>query len=328
MRVTVCLAVLFLCALDVRADEIVMKNGDKITGKVVDLAGGRLKVETSHSGVVTVDWAQVASLKTDGPVKVRTVAGETFEGKIAAQDGRLRIESAGGETHELGSDRVKSFNEAAVAWHGSIDFAGRTTDGNTHNTSMLLSFDAMRASENDRITLKAVFRYGETSSVITERNSYAQAKYDYLFSETLYGYASGELMSDKFRDLKLRWIAAAGVGSIFLKSPEMDFWGDVGLAYIDNDFRDGDDESHAGARISAHFRRVLPLGLELVDDLVVLPNFEEGDDWQARNDLAVSTALGGGWALKAGMITDYDNDPPDGLRKYDDIYYVGLGYKF
>lgn len=329
MRSLVCLAALFLSAQEIRADEVVLKNGDKITGRVVELAGGKLKIETAHSGVITVDWAQVASLKTDGPVKVKTVTGETFEGKIVVgQDGKVRIEAAGGVAHEVAPDRVKSFNEGAAAWHGSVDVAGRTTDGNTHNTSLLMSVDVSRLSENDRIFLKAVYRYGETGSEITERNGYALAKYDYLFSEDWYAYVSGELLSDRFKDIDFRSILAVGAGHVFIKSPEMDFWGDAGLALIDNDFHDGEDESHTGARFSAHFRRILPLGLELVDDFVLLPNFEEGDDWQARNDLAVSTSLGGGWAVKAGMITDYDNDPPDGLRKYDDIYYVGLGYKF
>jgi putative salt-induced outer membrane protein YdiY len=323
MRLFVFLSVLALAAQDARADEVVMKNGDKITGKILDLSGGKLRIETAHSGVIVVAWAQVSTLKTDAPVKIKLLSGEFVEGTIAGQDGKLTV---GGQ--EVPVDSVKTFNEPPVAWHGGVDLAARTTDGNTHNTSMLLAADAVRASEKDRITLKAVFRYGETNRFITERNSYGQGKYDYLFTETLYGYGSLELQSDKFKDLTLRWIVSAGVGTIVVKSPEMDLWGDVGLAYVDNDYRDGDDESHAGARISAHFRRSLPWSLELVDDVVILPNFEEGDDWLLRNDLAVTTTLGGGWALKAGVITEYDNDPPDGLRKHDDTYYIALGYRF
>ena len=329
MRVSVLLAALVMFPLAARADEVVMKNGDKLTGKVVDLVGGKLRIETAHSGVIVLDWGQVATLKTDGPVKVKLVTGETVEGKIGAgQDGKILVESAGVGPLELPPDRVKAFNEPPVAWHGSVDFAGRVSDGNTHTTSMLFAAEAFRVTEVDRLLFKAVFRYGETRNVITERNGYGQVKYDYLFTDRIYGFASIELLSDKFKDLQLRSVAALGVGYIFLKSPELDFWGDAGLAYVDNDLRDGDDEAHMGARISAHVRKTLPMGFELVDDVVFLPNFEEGDDWQLRNDLALATALGQGWTFKSGMITEYDNDPPDGLRKYDDTYYVGLGYKF
>jgi putative salt-induced outer membrane protein YdiY len=306
-----------------------MKNGDKISGKIVALAGGKLMIETPHSGIITVEWSQVASLKSDIPIKVKSATGEVFEGKVTSgPDGRLKVESSPGVTHDIAPDQVKALNEPPVAWHGSLDLAARKTDGNTHNSSMLLNFDALRAGEHDRIILKALYRYTESSDVVTERNAYAQGKYDYLFTETWYAYGSLEFMADKFRDLRSRWIASAGIGHIFIKKPEMDLWGDAGLAYTDNDYREADDDSYPGARFSAHFRRLLPLNLEFVDDFVILPNFEEGDNWLARNEMSVSTNLFSGWGLKVGWITDYDNDPSDGVRKYDDTYYLALGYKF
>jgi len=329
MRILTILAVLVGSAAAAHADEVTLKNGDRLTGKIVDLVGGKLRIDTGHSGVVSVDWTQVASIKTDAKIKVKLVSGEVVEGTLGAgQEGRLRIESGGAGPLEIPPDRVKAFNEPPVAWHGSIDVAARTTDGNTHTTTMLVAADALRATESDRLYFKAVFRYGETQNVITERNAFGQVKYDYLLSEKIYAFVSGEVLSDKFKDLSLRTVLAAGVGYIFLKSPEMDFWGDAGLAFVDNDFREASDESHTGGRISAHARRVLPFGFEAVDDVVYLPNFEDSGDWQLRNDFAVTTGLGQGWTLKAGMITEYDNDPPTDRRKYDDIYYVGLGYRF
>jgi uncharacterized protein DUF481 len=184
MRFSIVVAALVLVAVEARADEVVMKNGDKITGKVVDLAGGKLKVETAHSGVVVLEWSQVATIKTDAPVKVKLASGETVEGKIGAgQDGKILIESAGAGPLQLAPDGIKSFNEPPVAWHGAVDLAARTSDGNTHSSSMLLAFEASRATEVDKLLFKAVFRYGETRNVITERNGYGQVKYDYLFSE-------------------------------------------------------------------------------------------------------------------------------------------------
>jgi putative salt-induced outer membrane protein YdiY len=329
MRVATMTAVILLSAGAARADEIALKNGDRLTGRVVDLVGGKLRIDTGHSGVVAVDWGQVASVKTDGKIRVKLATGEVIEGTLApGLEGRLKIESAGAGPLEIAPDRVKAFNEPPVAWHGSVDVAARTSDGNTHTTSMLIAADAIRVTESDRLLFKTVFRYGETANIVTERTGFGLVKYDYLFTERVYGFVSGEVLSDRFKDLTLRTVLAGGVGYIFLKSPEMDFWGDAGFAYVDNNFREGEDEAHTGGRVSAHARRVLPFGFEAVDDIVYLPNFEESGNWQFRNDLALTTALGQGWTLKAGMITEYDNEPPPGLRKYDDIYYVGLGYRF
>jgi large conductance mechanosensitive channel len=296
-----------------------MKNGDKISGTVVDLGGGKLKVKTTHSGVIVLDWSQVASVKTDAAVKVKLSGGETLEGRVAAgADGKIKVETASGV---MALDKVVKFNEPPTEWHGSFDLAGRKTDGNTHNASVLLAGEIFRTTERDRILAKAVFRYDETSGVVEERNTYALAKSDYLFSERIYAYASGELFSDKFKDLTLRSIVAIGVGYIFEKSPEFDFWGDVGIAHVDSEYHEADHESYPGGRISTHVRHILPLGFEVVDDLVLLPNFEESDAWLLRNELALATSLGHGLTFKAGMITDYDNDPPDEVRKHDNTYF-------
>ena len=329
MRLLVVISALAIGALAAHADEVVLKNGDKVTGKVLDLAKGKLRVETAHSGVISVDWAQVATLKTDGPIRVKLTSGQTIEGRIAAiKDGKIVVEAAGVPAQEIPPDQLKAFNEPPVEWHGGGALAARTSDGNTHTTSALLTIDLGRESEQDRITLKAVFRYGKTKDVLTERNSYGLAKYDYFLSERLYAFGLVELLGDRFKDLRLRSTIAVGLGAVVIQQERTDLRLEIGPAHVHNDFVDGEDESHGALRLGAHFRQALPWTFEVVDDLSFTPNLEEGDDWTARNDLALTAAIGEGWSFKTGVITDYDNDPPDGVRKHDNTYYVGLGYRF
>src|SRR5438876_10175951 len=79
------------------ADEVVLKNGDKLTGKVLGLAKGKLALETPYAGVVQIDWAQIASVKTDGKLKIKLSTGELLEGKISpgAPAGQLKIDTEG-----------------------------------------------------------------------------------------------------------------------------------------------------------------------------------------------------------------------------------------
>src|SRR6476660_589985 len=77
-------------------DEVKLKNGDRLSGKVTGLAGGKLTIETAETGPVKVDWAQVVSVKTDAPIKVKLTTGETLEGKVVpGAEGRLKIETQG-----------------------------------------------------------------------------------------------------------------------------------------------------------------------------------------------------------------------------------------
>ncbi|HYE99769.1 MAG TPA: DUF481 domain-containing protein, partial [Planctomycetota bacterium] len=313
------------------ADEVVLKNGDRLSGKVLGLKGGKLAVETAHAGVVLTDWAQVASVRTDAAVKVRLVSDETFEGKLAAgADGRLKVETQGPAAPvEVDPAKVKSFNEPPPAWKGSVTVAARATDGNTHSTQFLAAGEAIRETERDLFLMRVFSRYGERSGVLTERNTYGLAKYQHVLYESLYGWTSVELLSDRFKDLRLGTVVAAGLGYTFLKESWIDLTGEAGVAYFDNNFRElQDDESHMGGRASARLRVALPLDLEFKDLFTWYPNFEDTADWQIRNEATLGTALGGGWSLLGGVITEIDNEPADGLEEHDNTYFVGLGWAF
>lgn len=311
-------------------DEVTLKNGDRVSGKVVRLAGGRLVVETPHSGTVAIDWAQVASVKTEGKVAVRLETNEVLDGRLeAGAEGRLRVLSEGAaQPVEVEMGRVKFFNEPPTEWHGAIDAAGRKTDGNTHNQGFIVAGEASRATESDLFSVRTIFRYSETGGFITERSAYGMAKYQYRFTERLYGYGSVELLSDKFKDLSLGTTLSAGAGHDLLRGELLDFSAEAGIAYFDNNRRAGLDESHPGARVSAKARLALPLGFELAELFTWYPNFEEASDWQIRNEGSVSKAVGGGWTFRAGVISEIDNEPPAGLERYDNTYFVGLGYRF
>src|SRR5882672_741203 len=125
-------------------DEIKLKNGDRLSGKITDLSGGKLTIETAETGTIKVDWAKIVSIKTDAPVKLKLSTKELLEGKVSpGAEGKLKIESAGaGAPVEVEMAKVSAINETPVAWHGKVTAAGRATDGNTHNSSFLVTAEA------------------------------------------------------------------------------------------------------------------------------------------------------------------------------------------
>ena len=322
---------LFVLAGAVAADdEVKLKNGDRITGKVKALAGGKLILETTHSGPLKIDWAQIVSVKTDDPVKVRLITNEIFEGKLApGAEGRLKVETQGAaQPVEVDHAKVTHFNQPPTQWHGSVTASAKATDGNTHVRSFLITGEATRETEADLLLIRAIFRYAQQSGDLTERNGYGIGKYNLKITPTFYAYVSEELLSDTFKDLRIGTVTSVGVGFEILKQKEIDLAAEAGIAYFTNDFRIARDESHIGARISVKLRVALPLGFEFKDMFTIYPNFEDSQDYQVRNEATLGTALGGGWTLLGGVITEYDNEPSPGLEKRDNTYFVGLGLTF
>jgi putative salt-induced outer membrane protein YdiY len=330
MRVLTMLVLFFAGAIAFADDEVKLKNGDRLTGSIKSLAGGKLLIETVATGPIKVDWAQVVSVKTDNPVKVRLVTGDVVEGKIVpGAEGKLKVESPGTVAPvEVEMAKITHFNQPPVQWHGNLNAAAKATDGNTHVRSFLISGEGTRETESDLILIRAIFRYAETSGTLSERNSYGIGQYNLKFSPSFYAFLSEELQGDTFKDLRLRTITSAGLGYQVLKEKDYDLAAEAGIAYITNDFTVANDESHLGARCSVRGRVALPLGFELKDSFTIYPNFKNSQDYQFRNEATLGTALGGGWTALGGVITEYDNKPSPGVKKADDTYFIGLGYTF
>jgi putative salt-induced outer membrane protein YdiY len=311
-------------------DEVKLKNGDRLSGKIITLAGGKLTLETTHSGPLKIDWSQVVSVKTDAPLKVTLTTGEVLEGKVVpGADGRLKVETTGPAAPvEMDLAKVKFFNEPPTQWHGSINAAGKVTEGNTQTKAFLISAEGTRETEQDLILARAIFHYGQQGGVLTERNSYGIGKYQYKFLPRFYGYVSEELLSDTFKDIDLESITSVGAGYDILKESWINFSAEAGIAYFSNNFKIAADESHLGARAATKLRIALPLGFEFKDLFIIYPNFKDSQNFQLRNEATLGTALGGGWNLLGGVITEYNNKPAPGIKDTDDTYWIGLGYTF
>lgn len=52
------------------ADEVIMRNGDRISGDVVRQDNGQLQLDTDYAGTISIDWEKVHAVHLDGPVPV------------------------------------------------------------------------------------------------------------------------------------------------------------------------------------------------------------------------------------------------------------------
>ncbi len=87
-----CLALVFF-AEALQADQITMKDGDRITGSVVKKDGNTLTVKSKNFGEVKIKWDDVADIKTDQALNVVLSGGQTVRANIEGQNGRVQVGS-------------------------------------------------------------------------------------------------------------------------------------------------------------------------------------------------------------------------------------------
>src|SRR6267378_2812819 len=88
-------AALFLCffATAAPADQVTLKNGDRLTGTIVktDEKVEALLVKTEFAGDVTVKWDAVASLVSSEPLHFTLKDGQAFAGTVTMADGSFTV---------------------------------------------------------------------------------------------------------------------------------------------------------------------------------------------------------------------------------------------
>lgn len=73
-----CLCRFRIDPFSVFADTVWMKNGDRLTGTVRSLNEGKLVMDTSYGGTLSLNWTAVSTLSSEKPIDVRS-SGQTFK---------------------------------------------------------------------------------------------------------------------------------------------------------------------------------------------------------------------------------------------------------
>ena len=73
------------------ADQVTLKNGDRLTGTVVKSDGKDLVLHTDAAGDVTLKFDAIQEIKTDADLHVTLKDGKTAVGPVTTTDGKLEI---------------------------------------------------------------------------------------------------------------------------------------------------------------------------------------------------------------------------------------------
>ena len=94
----ICLSLLLLCCCcaSLNAEQVTLKNGDRITGALVSFDPKPLPVKTEYAGVFTIDWDSVAQFTSAQPMVVTRTDSQTISGPVTAQESSVLVTSPSG----------------------------------------------------------------------------------------------------------------------------------------------------------------------------------------------------------------------------------------
>lgn len=338
---------LFASTAALRADEVLFKNGDRLTGTVVSADGGKLTIKTAVAGEVKVDMKDVKTFSTDQPLDLRLSNGATLKDKVvpATQPGTVETAGAGtiqapGATPTAPAPSqpvvladVKKINPPPVAWTGSIRAGGLLTRGNTDSDSINVGADATRRTDDDRTSLAAGYFFGREKvggqpKETTTNNWFAQGKYDYFFAPKWYAYGLMRIEQDQIADLDLRLTPGVGVGYQWIEEPDFKFSTEAGATWVYESYSNDGTDEHFAARLAYHVEKKLNDRVALFHNFEYLPSVQDLGDYNFNADAGMRVSLTKKMFSELKAEWRYDSTPAPGKSNDDTRYILSLGWTF
>ncbi len=317
-------------------DEVILNNGDRLTGEVKSVDGGKMKVATAMAGTVEVNLSDVKTFSTDKPIELVLEDGTVLKQPIVqGAPGQI---STGGKGPVLGNAipiaSIKKVNPPAVKWTGALTAGAILARGNTHTDSANAAFEAVRRAEIDRITLNASYNYARektegSSPRVTSENWSAAGKYDYFIGDKWYVYGNAKVERDHIANLDIRFTPGVGAGYQWIESARTNFNTEGGLTWVYERFTDPEStRDYVAARLAYHYDRKLNDNVTFIHNLEILPSLEDFGQYILNVDAGIRARLTETFFGELKVVAQQNTQPAEGKSDWDTRYIANVGWTF
>ena len=342
------LSVVVLCSA-LFADQVVLKNGDRLTGTITKSDDKTLLIKTEFAGDVTVQWPAVQEVSSSQPLHVALANGKTVVGPVATADGNLAVATTTtgtvnvtkAEVTALRSDSEQAAYEKSLhpgltqGWVGGANVGFAFTAGNSQTENLALAFTADRKTSTDDITLYANTVYSTNNApganpTTTANTIQAGARYARNLTPRLFAYGSADFQTDALQSLNLRSVLGGGLGYHAIKNDRttLDFL--VGPNYTRENY-DTVTNSFAALSIGEELTHKLGGSTLITEKFYYFPNLSDTGEYRTAFNLGSVTKISKWLGWQNAFSDIYVTNPPVStppLKKNDIILTTGLNFSF
>jgi putative salt-induced outer membrane protein YdiY len=325
--------VILLIAVNAAADELLMKNGDRITGTVVSMKDSVLLFKTSYAGEISIRWEEISELTTDEPIRMILDDETAARGLVStSEDGATEIvveEILEPILFDLAS--VEQINPPppgpVVKLRPRINIGASVAKGNTETETYHMDGQLLARTEKNRYTIGGEYNREEDEDEKTADNTLGYMKYDHFLTEKWYFNSNASFENDEFKDLNLRTTVGAGMGYQFFESELLNLSAELGLAYVNTDYDVADDESNVAGRWGAIYDQYfLDKRVQFFHVHEGFVSLEDSSDIFVRSRTGFRLPLFDKFNATIQYNFDWDNAPSPGDDRVDEMYIFTLGY--
>ena len=318
-----------------KADVVILNNGDRITGSIVALEGGKLTLTSPYAGKLTLPWPEVAQVQSEDKVRVQLADGTLLNGRLlVSPDGQARVKVGElVETAPFPLTQVSALNPPLdrhkVKLSGRANLGGTYSQGNTEEKTLHANGEVVARTPTNRYTLGAELNESTKDGTETASNWRMQTKYDHFLAEKNYLYALANMEHDGQADLNLRTTLGLGAGRQIIESKDRNLAAECGVSYVNEDYALAPDQDFPSLRAALKYDQLFwgdRLQFFHVSDLLM--SLSDSSDYLIKTRTGLRVPVGKGLNFTGQVNMDYDNTPAPGKDTTDSALVFSVGYGF
>ena len=341
------LAVLALLACGAYADQVILANGDRLSGSIQRLADGKLLVRTEMAGPVEIPWRNVTSMVTTQPLYVLLKNGTVLSGAVVRSPKGLRIDSTNASV-DVARDEVialRSYEEQLAyqvrqertlaprfldPWTGFLDTGLSAARGNADVTTVSVGGNAVRTKPRNKLSLAFNSLYAlnstNTPTQVTANLRRGGFRYEVNLGPHQFFFLSGDGEFDALQKLDLRAVGGVGFGRHVLRGRRHTFDVFAGSTVNREIFATGLRRLSGEALLSEESSHRINDLLTIRQKLGVFPKLTDAGMYRLTFDSSAVTTLMRWLSWQVSVSDRYISDPVPGTLRNDILLTTGFRF--
>jgi putative salt-induced outer membrane protein YdiY len=332
------------------ADEVKLKNGDRLTGTVTRLDEKELVLTTEYAGELKIKREAVAAIETAEVVNVGLKDGQSLVGRLKLSEGKVEVASAttgvvNAKEGDVTLFRSKADQEAYLKelervknprlvdlWTGSVDLGYAQARGNAQTSTINSAAKVSRTTSRDAINVYFLSLYSQNQNngqaVLAANSIRGGLKYDLNVTPKWYTFGSTDLEFDEFQRLDLRFAPAGGFGYNWIKAKNTT-WNLFGGGSLNREFfatglKRTSGEALFGNDLTHRFAGIFTL----TEKVVFYNNITSAGNYRLNADVAFAAALKRWLSYQVTASNRYLSNPLPGRKTNDLVITTGVRLVF
>lgn len=350
-RFTAYILILILClSSTVFADQVVMINGDRLSGKIIKKDGDSIILETEAAGTVKIRWSSVERIVSDEELSLTLADGQILQGKIETAEDKLKIATADEKKIEIEKNDLKAvrtpleqakfeaeqkrLRESRLTdfWSGTIDAGFSLTQGNSSARTFTIGARGMRETPKNKFNVYAnVLQITNTKSnknVTTAQSVWTGARFDVNINRQWFAFSSSDFEYNKLQKLNLRAVLGGGAGYRAVNSEKTSIDLTFGGTNNYENFSTGLRRNSAEVVFGKEIKHKFSPRVRFNERFVFYPNISNPGEFRALLDASVQTDINSWLGLHMTIGNRYNSQPVLQTQKNDFLLSTGLRVSF